>query len=173
MTDVVPGLPSGVVSFDELYRTDFARVVALVYALSGSRWAAEEIAQEAFTALHRDWPRLAGYRDPGGWVRAVAMNKARSAVRRRAAEARAMTRLRARPTRPAELPADADAFWRAVRSLPRMQSLVVALHYADDRSVDDIATVLDIAAGTVKAHLHAARKRLAAHFGDELPEDER
>lgn len=157
--------------FTALYRSDFDRVLALVYALSGSRVAAEEIAQEAFTAAHREWARISGYRDPGAWVRAVAMNHARSGVRRRAAEARALVRLRARPQPLAELPADAEAFWRQVRALPRMQAIVVALHYADDRRVDDIAELLQIAPGTVKAHLHAARRRLAQTFGDEIEEE--
>lgn len=171
MTDVVPRTGEREEQFTELYRRDFARVVALVYALSGSRYAAEEIAQDAFTAAHREWARISTYRDPGAWVRAVAMNHARSTFRRRAAEARAMVRLRARPQKLAELPADSEAFWRQVRALPRMQSIVVALHYADDRRIDDIADLLSISPGTVKAHLHAARRRLAQTFGDEIEED--
>ena len=34
--------------FDRFYLDEYPRMVALAYALSGNRWAAEEIAQEAF-----------------------------------------------------------------------------------------------------------------------------
>ena len=48
-----------------------------------------------------------------------------------------------------------------MRALPRRQAQVVALFYVDDRSVADIALVLECAEGTVKAHLHKARGALA------------
>jgi RNA polymerase sigma-70 factor (ECF subfamily) len=38
---------------------------------------------------------------------------------------------------------------------------VVALHYVDDRSVAEIAKLLDCSEGTVKTHLHRARVSLA------------
>lgn len=167
---MVASLDAGEVEFAALYRRDFGRVVALAYALSGSRSAAEEIAQDAFVAAHRSWARVTGLDDPGAWVRAVAVNKARSAFRRRGAEARALVRLRARPQWPVELSAESEEFWRRVRALPRRQAVVVALFYADDRSVAQIASLLGVAEGTVKAHLHAGRARLAREFGDEIEE---
>jgi RNA polymerase sigma-70 factor (ECF subfamily) len=62
---------------------------------------------------------------------------------------------------PAALPEPAHEFWAAVRSLSPAQAQVVALHYVEDRSIDDIATVLGIAPGTVKTHLSRARHALA------------
>ena len=52
-------------------------------------------------------------------------------------------------------------FWDAVRSLPRRQAQVVALHYLEDLSVADVAEVLEMAPGTVKKHLHDGRRTLA------------
>ena len=49
---------------ETLYRRDFAAVLALVYGLSGSRSAAEEITQDAFAAAHRSWSTVGGYDDP-------------------------------------------------------------------------------------------------------------
>lgn len=61
---------------------------------------------------------------------------------------------------------DADRdFWAAVRSLPRRQAAVIALHYYEDLPVADIAAVLGIAEGTVKAHLHKGRESLARRLG--------
>jgi RNA polymerase sigma-70 factor (ECF subfamily) len=157
--------------FEGFYRRDRRRVVALAYALSGSRTAAEELAQEAFLAAFGSWHKVGGYDDPGAWVRRVVVNHSVSRIRRRVAEARALTRLANRPTSPSELaPYDAE-FWRAVRSLPARQAQTVALHYVDDRSIDDIAAVLEIAPGTVKATLFQARKALAVALQCEIEEE--
>jgi RNA polymerase sigma factor (sigma-70 family) len=148
--------------FTTFYRNEFRAVVGLAYVLCGSRPAAEELAQDAFLATYRHWDRVAGYDNPGAWVRRVVANRAVSRGRRLQAETKALTRLAGRraPTL-AGLPDDAELFWTAVRALPRRQAQVVALFYAEDRSIDDIATVLAVDPGTVKTHLHLARKALA------------
>ena len=158
--------------FDEWYQGEYRRVVALVYTLSGSRTAAEELSQDAFLEAHRRWGTISSYANPGGWVRKVAMNKARSALRRRAAEVRAYTKHVGRSrTLPAELPEPSHDFWAAVRALPDKQAQVIALHYLEDRPIDDIAAVLEISTGTVKTHLHRGRQNLASTLGYEHDED--
>jgi RNA polymerase sigma-70 factor (ECF subfamily) len=71
---------------------------------------------------------------------------------------------------PSDLPVD-DDFWRAVRALPHRQAQCVALHYLEDRAVDEIAAVLGIAAPTVRVHLHIARRTLAERLGEDLDEE--
>lgn len=148
-------------SLDEVYRREFPALMALAYGLSGSRAAAEELVQDAFLAAHRQWSRIGSYDDLGAWLRRVVVNRSVSAVRRRVAETRALTRLGARREQPGALPEPDEELWRAVRALPRRQAQVVALHYGDDRSIAQIAQILDCAEGTVKAHLHTARQALA------------
>ena len=156
-------------SFEDFYKREFKGVVTLAYALSGSRTGSEDIAQEAFIVAHREWASVSEFECPEAWVRRVASNMAVSALRRRSAELRAMTRLRDR-TRPLpELAATASAFWSEVRALPKRQAQVVALFYLEDRSVLDIGRVLGISEGTVKAHLHKARAKLAQRLGEEDP----
>jgi RNA polymerase sigma-70 factor (ECF subfamily) len=46
--------------------------------------------------------------------------------------------------------------------LPEMQREVITLFYWEDRSVEDVARMLDLPEGTVKSHLHRARRALAA-----------
>jgi Sigma-70 region 2 len=53
-------------AFEQLYRHDYGRLVALAYGLSGSRSAAEELAQEAFLAAHRRWKEIRRVCRPGG-----------------------------------------------------------------------------------------------------------
>lgn len=148
-------------TFEEFYAREFPAVVGLAFALSGSRTASEDLAQEAFLAAHRDWDRVGMFDRPDLWVRRVVANKSMSMFRRRYAEARALTRLAAgtATTVPA-LSADDAEFWAAVRSLPRRQGQVIALHYLDDRPVAEIAEILGTATGTVKKHLHDGRRTL-------------
>lgn len=159
--------------FEDFFVREYARVLAVATALSGNRWAAEDLTQEAFLAAHADWDRLCRYEHPGAWVRRVVANKSVSSFRRRRAEARALTRwwLLDRVEVPDLARSDLD-FWRAVRSLPGRQAQVVALYYLEDLSVAEVADILDIATGTVKRHLHRGRETLARTL-DASPEEER
>jgi RNA polymerase sigma-70 factor, ECF subfamily len=149
-------------TFEELYVREFRAIVALAYALSGSRAAAEDLAQEAFLAAHQNWEMVADLDAPGAWVRQVAVNLSVSAFRRGVAETKALTRLAlGRQQVLPELSAEDAEFWRAVRSLPRRQAQVIALHYLEDRPVAEIAQILGTADGTVKKHLHDGRQALA------------
>ena len=163
VVDAIPRFSvRSVEEFNAFYKREFSSVVGLAYALSGNRWAAEELAQEAFLAAHRKWKEVGDYEQPGAWVRRVVSNLATSLVRRRLAEARALVKLAAR--RPEGLPpldANDDEFWRAVRALPKRQAQVIALHYLEDLSVAEIAVTLEVAQGTVKTHLHRGRTELA------------
>jgi RNA polymerase sigma-70 factor (ECF subfamily) len=157
-------------TFEEFYAREFRAVVGLAYVLSGSRAASEDLAQEAFLAAHREWDRIAGYEAPGYWVRRVVANRSVSRFRRRVVVARALARLAlgSATTMPA-LDAEDTAFWAAVRSLPRRQAQVIALHYLDDRPVAEVATILGTAEGTVKKQLHDGRLALARRLA--LEED--
>jgi RNA polymerase sigma-70 factor (ECF subfamily) len=156
---------------DDLYRREYRSVVALAYGLSGSRSAAEELTQDAFLEAHRAWDRIGSYDDPGAWVRRVVANRSVSRVRRSVAEMRAITRIAARRELPTELPESDAEFWRAVRRLPDRQAQVVALHYLEDRSISDIAGVLEISPDTVKVHLHRGRRALADALGARVDEE--
>lgn len=151
-------------AFEDFYVREYPAVVGLAYALSGSRWGAEDLAQEAFLAAHRDWGRIGSYQQPAAWVRRVVANLAVSAFRRRLAETKALARMIIPLGRGEAVPdlaaADPD-FWAAVRALPRRQAQVVALYYLEDRSVTDVADILDMTLGTVKRHLYDARQTLA------------
>ena len=158
-------------TFEEFYEREFRAVVGLAYALSGSQSSAEDLAQEAFLVAHRDWDRVGRYARPGEWVRRVVANLSVSAYRRRVVEAKTLARMALgyTPALP-ELSADDAEFWRAVRSLPRRQAQVIALHYLEDRPVAEIAEILGTAQGTVKKHLYDGRQALARRL--ELEEDD-
>lgn len=145
--------------FSQFFRAEYSAVVAIVYGVSGSGPAAEDIAQEAFLRAHRDWDRLQAMDSPGAWVRRVAMNLARSRWRRLRAEAAAVARLSPPPV---FVPPDgaAAAFWEEVRRLPNRQAQAVTLRYLEDLTVAEISYVMEVAEGTAKALLHQGRERL-------------
>jgi len=148
-------------SFELLYQRDYAAVVGLVYGMTGSRWVAEDLAQEAFLRAHRDWARVGKMASPGGWVRRVAFNLATSRWRRLRSETMAKVRV-VSPSEVSNPPVDSEVeeFWREVSRLPSRQAKAVALHYVEGLSVAEIADVLGVADGTVKALLHQGRERL-------------
>lgn len=154
-------------SFDAFYRSEYPGVAALLYTLTGSKWVADDLAQEAFLRAHRDWDEVGRMEFPGRWARRVGINLAMSRFRRLRAETQALLKLGRPPTSiDAPLEPEFEEFWAQVRYLPRRQRQVIALYYVDDLSVADIADVLGIADGTVKANLHKARTNLEGRLSD-------
>jgi RNA polymerase sigma-70 factor (ECF subfamily) len=157
-------------SFDDFMRREYSRALAFARAVTHSWNEADDLCQEAFLAAFKRWDAVGGFDRPDAFVRRVIANRSVSGFRRRRAEAAALQRVE--QGRPIDTDGTDPAFWAAVGRLPSRQRHVVALHYLEDRSVKDIADVLEIAEGTVKAHLHAARQSLAQLLGAELDEEE-
>ena len=146
------------VDFDEFYRAELPRLVVLARALCGAA-VADDVAQEAMLAAYRRWRHVGELEQPEAWVRRACSNLAVSQYRRRLVELRAVTRLAGRPQPPPLEPSD-DAFWAAVRGLPKRQAQAAALRYLYGLDVADIARTLAITEGSVKQHLSRARARL-------------
>ena len=136
-------------------------MIALGTTLTGSRDAGVDLAHEAMLRAYRAWPTVHGMERPGAWVRRVLINLAIDRHRR----ARREDRGAAPPPTPRRRPV-VDRFWAAmVRSLPDRQRATVALRYIDDMTVEQIAEVLEVSAGTVKTSLFRAHKTLEATSG--------
>lgn len=150
--------------YDAFFREEYPRLVTVGTALCGDRDVARDLAQECLLRAYRAWTSVGSMAHPGAWCRRVLVNLTVDRGRRRGREERALARIGvAAPV--TDLPpgaGDTAAFWAAVRALPDRQRAAVVLHYVEDQSVDGIAEILDIAAGTVKATLHRARQTLAA-----------
>lgn len=148
-------------SFDAYYRADYSKLLGFGFVLTGSRPSAEDLVQDSLTVAHSSWHRINGYDDPGAWVRRVMVNKSRSRFRKLTSEAKALTRIGGR--RPdVVLPSERSSeVIDAVRSLPPRQSQAIALRYWEDRSVEEIASILDCGTETVKTHLKRGRAALS------------
>ncbi len=152
------------VAIREFLHTSYPRLVAAVALTSGSRPAAEDAVQEA---LIRAWERS----DKGeeidsleGWVTTVALNLARSGLRRIRSERRARSRLAS--ARVGEPPtADRLDVDRALSTLPRRQREAIVLRYYLQLDTREVAAALRINEGTVKSTLFRARATLADALG--------
>lgn len=159
-----------VTDFDEFYRQQYRSVVGLGVALTGNRQVAEDLAQDAFTEVHRRWSTVSTYEHPEAWLRRVLVNKSHSRGRRLLSEARMLAKVRmgrARTDDDIRLPDQSTAVWEAVRSLPRRQAEAITLRYWDDLSVAEVARILDVGEESVKTHLKRGRARLAELMGED------
>jgi RNA polymerase sigma-70 factor (ECF subfamily) len=141
--------------------TDYPRLVAGLTLVCGSRPAAEDAVQEG---LARAWERSErGQRIESltAWVARVSMNLARSGLRRRAAERRARTRLRASEDVGWSSPEDRIDVGRALKMLSRRQREAAVLRYYLGMSVVEVAEALGVTEGTIKTTLFRARSVLA------------
>jgi RNA polymerase sigma-70 factor (ECF subfamily) len=159
------------IGYDAFFREWFPRLVSLGTTMTGRRDVAHDAAQEALLRAHRRWDEVAEYGAPGAWVRKVATNLLLDHLRSASREHAAVERLGWRSTHPYGEPA-LDRWSELVAGLPAGQRAIVTLYYADDQSVEDIADVLGLAPGTVKAQLFKARAALRTQLANH-PEGER
>jgi len=146
---------------------DYRRVVAAVTLVCADAANAEDAVQEA---LKRAWERGRSGEvidNPSAWVAVVAMNLARSGLRRRLAERKAMDRL-STPVGSEPPSAETIDVVRAVRTLPRRQRQAIVLHYFMGMTIQEIAMTLELGEGTVKNSLFRARRSLAKIIDNEV-----
>ena len=155
--------------FDAVFRAHYDRLVRALTIVSGDRETAADAVQEAFVRAHVRWRRVRHYEDPVGWVRRVAINRLHDDRRRAGRKQRAVDRLAAlgrAHAAPADADVGRDALDELLATLPRQQRLATALFYVEELSVAEVAAALGLAEGTVKSHLHDARRRLRALLDD-------
>ncbi len=161
--------PTEAVSFADLYarsRDDVYRAVLLTVR---DPHRAEDAVQEAFARALADWDRIRIHPNPVGWVARVALNHATSLWRRLRRECTEPPPALVAPVD--ERPMD-PLLIRAIWRLPRRQRQVVALRILLDQSVAQTAQALDMAPGTVTAHLHRALRALRVQLGAAITDAE-
>lgn len=160
---------SGRAAVAELFHHHYRRLVGLAGLMVDDRETAEEVVQDAFEGLYRNWSRL---RDPDaaiGYLNRSVVNGSRSRVRRRITE-KSFELPEAGVERSAEATgidgSRRDDLITAVRALPTRQREVMVLRYFLDLSEEEIARWLGVSTGSVKRHAFRAtvtlQKRMEA-----------
>lgn len=153
-------------SQDEFFEYYYPRLVRFLTAQASNTEWAEDVAADAVVIAMDNWDTLLVIERPDSWLFKVAVRM----LRRREARAREQCYLDEDLASSGGdlLIAAACDNWvsdhldlvAAMRSLPRRQCEVIALHYLADYSVAEIAEILGVDQGTVKSHLCRGRESL-------------
>jgi RNA polymerase sigma-70 factor (ECF subfamily) len=144
-------------AFDELYR-NYARMVHGVLLARVPHDAVEDLVQEVFLQAFRQLPRLRDAAAFGGWLAAVARNRARDHFRR-ARETSELTDVHAGPGNPAA-EMEAAAALSAIRALPEAYRETLMLRLVEGMSGPEIAERTGLAPASVRVNLHRGMKLL-------------
>ena len=138
----------------DLYRDHRMRLVRLAVLLVDDPNTAEDVVQEAFTGLHRNWAGLRDEEAAIGYLRTAVVNGSRSVLRRRrtARDYVPPHQVNARSAESlAMLTAEHQAVVDALATLPPRQREVLVLRYYGGLSEAEIAEATGISRGTVKS----------------------
>ena len=138
---------------------------AVAYSVTGRHEDAEDAAQESFLVALR---RLEECRNPdrfGGWLMTIVRNRSKNLIRRESLRETEQVPLGARsrtpePDRMAETSELREMLEQALSELPEVQRQIVLLHDLEGWKHREIAERLELPSGTVRSHLHFARKAL-------------
>lgn len=139
-----------------------------VRVLGGDRERAEDLAQEAFLRVYRGLPFFRGEASLATWIFRIVLNLCSQARRRRYPdvsldEASEAGRRRPEPSRVDRAYNDLelkDRLEKAMAQLPDTYRVLVAAHYLEGVQYETLAEALGMPLGTVKTHLHRAKRRL-------------
>ena len=131
---------------------------------------AEEVTQDIFLKLWQVLPAYDGRASPSTWLYTIARNTCLSALRseayRRTFPLDSITEPASADTAGGSDVVNRNELARSLERLPDVQRHVITLFYLQEKSVKDVARLLDLPEGTVKSHLHRARLALAALIKD-------
>ena len=153
----------GVDAVHQAYHAYYQRLVGQLYGLTGDLPEAQDVVQEAYARALVRPERFLQIMDPEAWLRTVAFNVARSRYRRRWAFDRLIRSGRVEPSDEAVpgLSPDRVALVAALRKLGRPTREALVLHHLADLPVTEVAAMLGVPVGTVKARLSRGRALLA------------
>lgn len=167
MTDDVALAAAGDVSaFERVYQAHLPRVHSLVRRMSGGR-DTDELTQDVFV---RVWQKLGSFRGDSAfstWLHRLAVNvvierfRSDTIRRQRLRDGDHIFETLAAPSRSRDLSMD---FETALDKLPDGAREIFVLHDVEGYKHHEIASLLEISAGTSKAQLHRARMMLRRHL---------
>ena len=155
-------------AFRELVEQFKGLVFALIARSVTNRARAEELAQDVFLKVYRGLPYFRGDARLSTWIYRITVNVL-SQERPDLATA-SLDEIKPGESEPRIRPAAADRAFadltlkdrldKAIQRLPIAYQVLVNGHYLKGLQYDELAAALDLPMGTVKTHLHRAKRRL-------------
>lgn len=161
--------PTVVASFEALVGPLVDEMYRAAAAIVGET-DARDVTQEALVDAWRGYPRLRDRERVRPWLHAIIANRSRKHLRARRSRPRFIyvsTWPEGAEDDGSTVLAERDRLDRAFESLPADQRIALALHYALDLSVPQVAAVLSVPDGTIKSRIHAGVERLRAVLTEE------
>lgn len=158
-----------VAAFDELIRRHSKRAYALAYRLLGHREDAEDLVQDAFIQALDRIDTFERGRPFAPWFFRILTNRGLNARQSRALRTMSdvpedAASALGSPAQDAERDELRTRLREAVAKLPERQRLIVQLFEIDGWTSAEIAASLGISDGTVRWHVHEARRTLRAEL---------
>jgi RNA polymerase sigma-70 factor (ECF subfamily) len=164
-------------AWDGLFRRYQLPLYVYVFELVRDEQASLDIVQEAFINAVRHLDSLREDSKFGSWLFGIAHQKCVQRWRKQNRQVQALEELAAAPpewdSSPDELLIRQEQqaeFMALLERLPVPQRAVVLLHFVEDFSLEEIASITGAALGTVKSRLYyakeALRKLIEAHYED-------
>jgi RNA polymerase sigma-70 factor (ECF subfamily) len=145
------------------------KVFRMAFLMLKDRGRAEEVTQDIFVKFWRALPGYDGRAAPSTWLYAIARNTCLSAVRSESYRKAAPLETAPEPRTPSAPTARLE-LEQGLARLPEEQRQALTLFYLEDRSTAEVARLLDLPEGTVKSHLHRARRALGKALGPRMME---
>jgi RNA polymerase sigma-70 factor, ECF subfamily len=156
------------VTFDEIVRLHWSPIFHFVLASVRDRQLAEDLTQDCFWNAYKGWECFRGDSSAGTWLRHIALNVIRNFIRservqfwRRALplDSAIQNRLTDTSKSPEAVLVRREAvrtIWEAAGSLSPKQRVALRLRFGEELNVPEIARVMEVSEGAVKAHLFRA-----------------
>ena len=136
------------------------KVFRMAVAMLRDRGRAQDVTQDVFLKLWRALPSYDGRAALSTWLYTIARNTCLTAVRAEAYR-RPPGDIQAFEPRAESIRPENIALRSAIERLPEVQRTILTLFYFEDRNIAEVASLLGIPEGTIKSHLHRARRALS------------
>lgn len=127
----------------------------------------EDVASDTFLAAYKGLSRYTGQSSLSTWLWSIAYRKAVNYLRKNRrqqleseVDEQIVDSRQQEPAAPIETEETERIVWDAVERLPRLWAMTVILHYREQKSIADIAKIMNTRENTVKTYLFRARARL-------------
>jgi RNA polymerase sigma-70 factor (ECF subfamily) len=150
-----------------LYNRHHVRVFRFVTRLVGDATAAEDIVSEAFIDVWRQAGRFEGRSSVSTWIMSIARFKALSARRRRTdveLDEKVAETVADQSSTPEQTALETDRATQlrdCLKELTAEHREIVDLVYYHDKTIEEVAEIIQVPKNTVKTRMFYARKRLA------------
>lgn len=146
-------------------------VIRLAYTFVKEKELSEDIAQEVFINCYKNLDRFEEKSSYQTWIYRITVNKCKDVLRSWSfrnifikENTKLMNLLPIFENFNLEASEEKEEIFIEILALPIKQREIIVLHYYEDLSIQEIATLLKINVNTVKTRLHRARTKLKGSF---------